>query len=158
MVANPVLGLGPGNFPIAEGTLSAIAARQQFGIGVRWNAAHNSYVQIGAELGFPGLVLYLAVIASAFQALRRSADLAPALTASLLHSTMATPVRPFLPTGARFSCRACRRPITRCGPILHAAASQCGFFQPPNSSGDSPRARTASLQWNWHIQVDSSSE
>jgi O-antigen ligase len=85
MADNPVLGLGPGNFQIAEGTLSALAARQQFGIGVRWNAPHNSYVQIGAELGFPGLVLYLAVIASAFAALRRSGgDLAPALTASLL--------------------------------------------------------------------------
>jgi O-antigen ligase len=84
MLANPVLGLGPGNFQIAEGKLSARAARQQFGIGVRWNAPHNSYVQIGAELGLPGLVLYLAVIASAFRALRRSWDLAPALTASLL--------------------------------------------------------------------------
>jgi O-antigen ligase len=84
MADNPVLGLGPGNFEIAEGTLSALAARQQFGIGVRWNAPHNSYVQIGAELGFPGLALYLAVIASAFAALRRSGDLAPALTASLL--------------------------------------------------------------------------
>jgi O-antigen ligase len=52
---------------------------------VRWNAPHNSYVQIGAELGFPGFVLYLAAIASAFAALRRSGgDLAPALTASLL--------------------------------------------------------------------------
>jgi O-antigen ligase len=84
MVDNPVLGLGPGNFQIAEGTLSAIAARQQFGIGVRWNAPHNSYLQIGAELGFPGLVLYLAVIAGALRALRRSGDLAPALMASLL--------------------------------------------------------------------------
>jgi O-antigen ligase len=84
MLQNPVLGLGPGNFQTAEGTLSPLAERQQFGIGVRWNAPHNSFVQIGAELGIPGIALYIAVIASAFRALRQSAALTPALTASLL--------------------------------------------------------------------------
>jgi len=79
-----VLGLGPGNFQTAEGTLSPLAERQQFGIGVRWNAPHNSLKKKAAELGIPGLVLYVAVIASAFQGLRRSAALTPALTASLL--------------------------------------------------------------------------
>jgi putative inorganic carbon (hco3(-)) transporter len=81
---NPVLGLGPGNFQTAEGTLSPLAERQQFGIGVRWNAPHNSFLQIGAELGIPGIALYVAVIVSAFRALRRSSALTPALTASLL--------------------------------------------------------------------------
>jgi putative inorganic carbon (HCO3(-)) transporter len=84
MLQNPVLGLGPGNFQTAEGTLSPLAERQQFGIGVRWNAPHNSFVQIGAELGIPGVALYIAMIASAFLALRGSAALTPALTASLL--------------------------------------------------------------------------
>jgi len=51
---------------------------------VRWNAPHNSFVQIGAELGFPGLAFYISVIGCAFVALRRSGDLGPALTASLL--------------------------------------------------------------------------
>jgi O-antigen ligase len=85
MTANPLLGVGPGNFPAAEGRLSAHAGRQQQGFGVRWNAAHNSFVQIGAELGVPGLLLFVAVIASAFAALRRAeSPLTPALTASLL--------------------------------------------------------------------------
>jgi putative inorganic carbon (HCO3(-)) transporter len=85
MLQNPVLGLGPGNFQTAEGTLSPMAERQQFGIGVRWNAPHNSFVQVAAELGMPGVALYVAVIVSAFRALRRSADpLTPALIASLL--------------------------------------------------------------------------
>jgi O-antigen ligase len=98
MMANPLLGVGPNNFPAAEGTLSPLAERQQYGIGVRWNAAHNSFVQIGAELGLPGLTLFVAVIASAFAALRRSGPaeaslaltgerrppLTPALTASLI--------------------------------------------------------------------------
>jgi O-antigen ligase len=85
MLANPLLGVGPNNFPTAEGTLSPLAQRQQYGIGVRWNAAHNSFVQIGAETGLPGLALFIAMIASGFAALRRApAPLTPALTASLI--------------------------------------------------------------------------
>jgi O-antigen ligase len=96
MLDNPLFGVGPGNFQAAEGRLSEFADRQQFGIGVRWNAAHNTFVQIGAETGIPGLLLFVALLVSAFGALRRSrhdsllardrtaASLAPALTASLL--------------------------------------------------------------------------
>jgi O-antigen ligase len=98
MLQDPVLGLGPDNFPAAEGTLSPLADRQQYGIGVRWNAAHNSFVQAGAELGVPGLALFIAIIVSTFAALRQSGRseralaeaggdwplLTPALTASFL--------------------------------------------------------------------------
>ena len=98
MLENPILGVGPDNFPVAEGTLSPFAERQQWGIGVRWNAAHNAFIQIGAELGLPGLVLFISIIACAFAALRRAgrnesraaeagsqaARVTPALTASLL--------------------------------------------------------------------------
>jgi probable O-glycosylation ligase (exosortase A-associated) len=72
MLQYPLLGVGPNNFPVAEGRLSPFADRQQFGVGVRWSAAHNAYIQVGAELGVIGLVLFVAVIASAFVALRRS--------------------------------------------------------------------------------------
>jgi O-antigen ligase len=98
MMSNPVFGVGPGNFQAAEGRLSPQAIRQQYGIGVRWNAAHNSFVQAGAELGLPGLILFTGVILSAFASLRRagrleaagheredgSVPLTPALTGSLL--------------------------------------------------------------------------
>jgi putative inorganic carbon (hco3(-)) transporter len=83
MLDNPLLGVGPGNFQVAEGTLSPMAERQQFGIGVRWNAPHNSFVQIGAELGLPGLALYVAILAAAFAALRQSGQLARTLAAAL---------------------------------------------------------------------------
>jgi O-antigen ligase len=66
-----VFGVGPGNFQAAEGMLSPFAARQQFGRGVRWNAAHNSYIQAGAELGIPGLCLFVAIMVTAFTGLRR---------------------------------------------------------------------------------------
>jgi len=95
MLRYPVFGVGPANFPAAEGTLSAFAERQQFGVGVPWNAPHNSFVQVGAELGIPGLLLFIAILVSAFRALYRSSrnaggfserspELAQALTASLL--------------------------------------------------------------------------
>jgi len=97
MLANPLLGVGPNNFPAAEGTLSPLAERQQYGVGVRWNAPHDCFVQIGAETGIPGLLLFTAILGSAFAALRRAgrverrrppgaatAPLTPALTASLI--------------------------------------------------------------------------
>jgi O-antigen ligase len=98
MLQHPVLGVGPNNFAAAEGTLSPFAFRQQFGVGVRWNAAHNTFVQVGAELGVVGLALFLALVASAFAALRRAgradprvfgpaaprAELSQAITAALI--------------------------------------------------------------------------
>ena len=98
MLDNPLLGVGANNFVVAEGTLSELATRQQFGVGVRWNAAHNSFVQIGAELGIPGLLIFIALLASALAALigskrqrrrnpafrGRVLELRQALTASLI--------------------------------------------------------------------------
>jgi O-antigen ligase len=71
MFRNPIFGVGPGNFQAAEGMLSPFADRQQFGVGVRWNAAHNSYIQVGAELGFPGLFIFVGIIVGTFGVLRR---------------------------------------------------------------------------------------
>ena len=73
MLSNPVFGVGGSNFGVAEGTISPQARLQERGIGVRWNAPHNSFVQVGAELGVPGLLLLLAVIGSAFVTLHRVA-------------------------------------------------------------------------------------
>jgi len=93
MLQYPVFGVGPNNFNAAEGRLSPFAERQQLGRGVKWNAAHNSYVQVGAELGIPGLLMFVGMIAAAFVALRRSnrrlgigsagAELTQAVSASL---------------------------------------------------------------------------
>ena len=98
MLQHPIFGVGPNNFGMAEGTLSPFAERQQFGVGVRWNAAHNSFVQVGAELGIPGLVLFVGLIAGVFVSLYRSSstggtrrcprpvrpELTQALTASMI--------------------------------------------------------------------------
>ncbi len=95
MASHPVFGVGPNNFGMAEGTLSPLAKRQQFGVGVRWNAPHNSFVQVAAELGVVGIVLFIALFVTAFKAVRLGglrqrtprgdpALLSQTLTASLL--------------------------------------------------------------------------
>lgn len=62
MVQYPVFGIGINNFPMAEGTISDKARNAPINVGVRWTAAHNSYVQAGAETGVIGLVLWLTML------------------------------------------------------------------------------------------------
>lgn len=71
MAGHPILGVGLANFPVAEGTISPLVRLQERGVGVRWGAAHNSFIQAGAELGAPGLLLFIGVIATALRSLRR---------------------------------------------------------------------------------------
>ncbi len=70
MLSHPFLGVGVDAFPIAEGSISPLAVRQQLGIGVKWSAAHNSFVQIGAELGVFGLAAFCALLVVCFRTLR----------------------------------------------------------------------------------------
>jgi O-antigen ligase len=68
MASHPLTGVGVAAFPIAEGRLSSLAERQAFGMGLKWSAAHNSFVQIGAELGVGGLLLFLILLYASFKA------------------------------------------------------------------------------------------
>ncbi len=73
MLSYPVFGVGAGNFPRADGTLSDRAQNFVDRIGYRnqWRAAHNSYVQAGAEMGIPGLVLFVTLVFGPIGWLRR---------------------------------------------------------------------------------------
>ena len=65
MMSHPIAGVGIDNFPMAEGLLSDEAALRRMDPtlpGLKWSAAHNSFVQVGAELGIPGLALFLALV------------------------------------------------------------------------------------------------
>jgi len=62
MWSYPVFGLGIGNFERAEGTLSEVADLAETGGGVRWTSPHNSFIEAGAELGIPGLVLFATLV------------------------------------------------------------------------------------------------
>lgn len=67
MMENPVFGVGVYDFESAEGHLSVMATESAPGRGFKWSAAHNSFVQIGAELGIPGLLLFLALCVELFR-------------------------------------------------------------------------------------------
>ena len=67
VLSNPVFGLGTDNFPSAEGMLSEMASRQQYGVGVKWNAPHNMFLQVTAENGIPALVFFVGMLASTFR-------------------------------------------------------------------------------------------
>jgi probable O-glycosylation ligase (exosortase A-associated) len=73
MADNPVFGVGVNNFHVAEGTISPLARLAERGIGVRWGAAHNSYIQVLSELGIPGFLLFMGVLWTTFVSLRRVA-------------------------------------------------------------------------------------
>lgn len=57
LTEHPLTGVGIGNFPIAEGQYL-----EDEGYGVKWSTAHSSYVLVGAELGIPGLLVFLALL------------------------------------------------------------------------------------------------
>lgn len=61
---HPVIGVGAGNFPIAEGGNWADENRRG-----KWSNAHNAYVQVFAELGTIGGGLFVMIL---FVAFRRS--------------------------------------------------------------------------------------
>ena len=91
MASHPVLGVGAQAFNVAEGTLGG-ARMQQYGKGFKWSAAHNAFIEIGAEIGVLGLILFVALLVAAFRtlsAVRRGPSneatlVAQALTASLV--------------------------------------------------------------------------
>lgn len=79
MLDRPLTGIGVSTFEVAEGTISPLAAeRLARGRGVRWASAHNSFVEIGAELGVMGLLLFSLLIYRAYQTAR--AEIGPAST------------------------------------------------------------------------------
>jgi O-antigen ligase len=63
MLGRPLFGVGVANFPRAEGTISPIAsARLSEGLSVEWIAPHNTYVNVGAEMGIPALMIWLSLL------------------------------------------------------------------------------------------------
>jgi len=96
MQDRPAFGVGLDAFPIAEGELSEVAReRLQHGQEVKTLVAHNMYVQIGAELGIPALLVFAWMLWRMYRTTRdvrrayagadsAESDLALAFTASLL--------------------------------------------------------------------------
>jgi O-antigen ligase len=62
IASHPILGVGAGAFTVAEGSLHK---------GGKWNAPHSSFIQIAAELGLPGLGVFLFLLYRGFSNCRR---------------------------------------------------------------------------------------
>lgn len=63
--AHPIMGVGLGNFK------AEVASYAAPGLDLN-NIAHNTYVEMAAELGVPGLLMFLAIIVLTFLSLGRS--------------------------------------------------------------------------------------
>ena len=62
MIHNPVFGVGVGAYPIAEGQSDLARGLAAEGKGFKWSVAHNSFLETGAELGFPGALVFIAIL------------------------------------------------------------------------------------------------
>jgi O-antigen ligase len=62
---NPLIGVGAGAFTVAEG--------YSHGGAGKWSTAHNSFLQIAAELGVGGLILFVVVLYQAVASCREVA-------------------------------------------------------------------------------------
>ncbi len=72
MLANPLTGLGIGQFPRYEGMYTEHAMDWTPGRGkIKWSVSHNSFIEAGADMGIPGFVLFGSLIVGGIVALRR---------------------------------------------------------------------------------------
>ena len=62
LIENPILGTGIGTYATADGTLTP---------GGRWMTAHNSFLQIGVELGIPAMFIFIMILKSSYKKMRK---------------------------------------------------------------------------------------
>lgn len=91
----PIFGLGMNNFGRAEGTIGRTEDARS-GIGVAWIAPHNTYVQVGAELGVFALAIWLSLLLAGIVGLARLRNRLPR------RWLKGTPRQQFLYTGTIF--------------------------------------------------------
>lgn len=78
MFSHPLFGVGVGNFARADWFLSEVRRNRQLeGAGFKMSAAHNSFVQMGAEMGIPGLLLFCALLFGGIGGMMRLRSRAP---------------------------------------------------------------------------------
>ncbi len=66
---SPIFGVGLRAFPIAEGESDLARSLSAQGHGFKWSVAHNSFLETAAELGIPGLVVFISFFVVALRML-----------------------------------------------------------------------------------------
>ena len=61
---HPLLGVGPGNFPVAQDKLAKARGEPS-----SWHVTHNSYTAISSEMGVVGLIIYVTFLYQIFKQL-----------------------------------------------------------------------------------------
>jgi O-antigen ligase len=147
LIEHPAVGVGLGNFRLAEG-------EKHGGVG-KWNEAHNTFLQIGGELGWAGLGVYLALVLCALLNVRAAARAAPEPRVAALAHAVETALVGFL-VGAMFLSQAytwhfyillgltvaLRRIAEGGGPQLAATSAR----RDDSAAGGGPGARPVRLQ------------
>ncbi len=62
---HPFLGVGPGNFEVAQNELAMARGDSR----ALWHLTHNTYTQLSSEMGLPGLAIYVAMLYFCFKTL-----------------------------------------------------------------------------------------
>jgi hypothetical protein len=60
---HPLLGVGPGNFMVAENDMAKAEGKRQGA----WVGTHNSFTQVSSECGIPAFLLYCGIVALSFR-------------------------------------------------------------------------------------------
>src|SRR5207248_1911845 len=149
MIDHPFLGVGAAAFPVAEGTLAPEAQEQRrYGRGFKWSAAHNSFIQIGAELGVGGLILFVALFAAAFRVLGRLRAV-PLVEIAVLAQILTGSLVAFIVTASLLSQAYSAYLYTLLGMVL-GLWKIASFTRPPAPAGSAPPAPgVASRAFRW---------
>jgi O-antigen ligase len=62
---HPLLGVGPGNFPVVQNEL----AKSRGETKGSWHVTHNTYTELSSEMGVPGLIIFLVLLFNVFKTL-----------------------------------------------------------------------------------------
>ena len=63
--SHPFFGVGPGNFQVAQNDL-AIRRGEPYGL---WHVTHNTYTELSSEMGFTGVLIYIAFLVQCWKVL-----------------------------------------------------------------------------------------
>lgn len=77
MMDRPLTGLGVDNFAKAELQISEMAQDRYRVKGIKQSAAHNTWIQAGAEMGIPGFLLWMAFVLAPMLIVRREGKRLP---------------------------------------------------------------------------------